>query len=205
MFRNQIKKLRKEKGISQQTLATALNVAQSTVGNWESGIREPNYDMLVKIAKFFDVSADSLVSDMVSYGNGNFITYPVVIGIRAGYDGGVIFEESGESEQIPTEWIRGDAPDKFFVARVRGDSMYPMFIEGDRVLVHITPSVDSGSVAVIRYNETEMTLKRVIYKPGEDWFELQPINTVYPPKRVEGQSLRDAGVVGEVKRLIRTI
>ena len=207
MFGSRIKELRDRKGISQQTLATALNVAQSTVGNWESGIREPNFETLQKLASFFGVSIDYLLNtnNPSMTEEGAFITYPVVIGVRAGYNGEVIFEESGDSEQIPTEWIRGDAPDKYVVARVHGDSMYPMFIEGDRVLVHLTPSVNSGSVAVMRYNETELTLKRVIYRPGEDWLELQPINTQYPPKRIEGIDLKDCGVIGEVKKLIRNL
>ena len=204
MFKNQIKELREKKGISQKKLADELSVAQSTVGNWESGIREPGFEMLRKIAEFFGVSTDFLI-DGSPEEEGNFITYPVVVGIKAGYDGEIIFEESGDSEQIPAEWIRGDSPSNFFVARVHGDSMYPMFIEGDRVLVHKTPSVDSGSVCAIRINENEITLKRVIYKQGEDWLELQPINTSYPPKRIEGLDLKDCGVIGEVKKLIRAL
>jgi repressor LexA len=207
MFGSRIKELRKRKNISQKEMADALNVAQSTVGNWEGGIREPSFEMLQNIASFFSVSIDYLINKETPSMSeeGAFITYPVVVGVKAGYDGEVIFEESGDSEQIPTEWLKGDSPSNFFVARVHGDSMYPLFLEGDRVLVHITPSVDSGSIAVMRYNETELTLKRVIYRPGEDWFELQPINTSYPPKRVEGADLKNCGVIGEVKKLIRAL
>lgn len=203
MFNTQIKKLREKKGMSQRALAEELNVAQSTVGNWESGIREPSFEMLNKIAQCFNVSVDSLVSDINAEEEGSFITYPVIVGVRAGFNGQIEFEESGDSEQIPTEWVRGDSPDKFFVARVKGDSMYPMFLDGDRVLVHQTPSVDSGSIAVMRYEGDDITLKRIIYKQGEDWFEMQPINTAYPPKRIEGRKLAECGVIGEVKRLIR--
>lgn len=58
MFRFQIKELREKKGISQKALADDLGIAQSTVGNWESGTREPNFDMLKKIAEYFGVSID---------------------------------------------------------------------------------------------------------------------------------------------------
>ncbi len=38
-----------------------LSVDQRTISNWETGIREPDYEMLVKIAKLFDVTTDYLL------------------------------------------------------------------------------------------------------------------------------------------------
>lgn len=62
MIQIQLKRLREEKGISQQELATAIGVAQSAVGNWESGLREPrSLKQLEQIADFFGVSTDYLL------------------------------------------------------------------------------------------------------------------------------------------------
>lgn len=61
MFQIRLKELREEMGISQYEFARRLGVAQSTVGGWESGKREPSFDTLKKIAEFFNTSVDYLL------------------------------------------------------------------------------------------------------------------------------------------------
>lgn len=56
-----IKELRKKKGISQAELASKLNVVRSTICQYEKGTREPSYEVLQKLADFFDVSVDYLL------------------------------------------------------------------------------------------------------------------------------------------------
>ena len=58
MFSIKLKEIRESKGLSQKQLANSLDVSQGSVGNWESGIRQPNFDMLKKIADFFGISTD---------------------------------------------------------------------------------------------------------------------------------------------------
>lgn len=132
-------------------------------------------------------------------------TYPVIGEVAAGFGSEAIEEETGDYEQIPLEWLRGYNPDNFFVLRVRGDSMYPKFIAGDRVLVHRQTTVDSGSIAVVLYDGNVATVKQVKYVNGEDWVDLIPINPEFQTKRVAGVDLEQCRVLGEVKRLIRII
>jgi len=61
MFHIRLKGLREAAGYSQYAFADAIGVAQSTVGNWESGKREPNFETTQKIADFFGVSVDYLL------------------------------------------------------------------------------------------------------------------------------------------------
>ena len=62
MFRIRFKEMRERAGYSsQQSFADAFGLAQSTVGGWEAGRREPTFDTLVKIADFFGCSADYLL------------------------------------------------------------------------------------------------------------------------------------------------
>ena len=61
MFRIILKRLREENKISQQKLANELKVSQSTVGMWENGKNKPEFDTLIKIADYFDVSVDYLL------------------------------------------------------------------------------------------------------------------------------------------------
>ncbi len=62
----QILRLRKEKGVTQEELATALGVSNQAVSKWESAQCCPDISLLPEIAVFFDVSVDELLSyDMV--------------------------------------------------------------------------------------------------------------------------------------------
>ncbi len=56
-----------------------------------------------------------------------------------------------EYEPVRKNDVRGDKP--FVFLRVVGDSMYPLFMEGDLVLVRCQSSVDSGSYAVVMKEE----------------------------------------------------
>lgn len=60
-FGKKLKELRIEKNLSQRNLGEILSVCNQTVSFWESGNREPDLDAIVKIADFFDVSADYLL------------------------------------------------------------------------------------------------------------------------------------------------
>ena len=62
MFSLRLRELRESAGYSsQQSFADAFGVAQSTVGNWEAGKREPNYATTLRLANFFGVSIDYLL------------------------------------------------------------------------------------------------------------------------------------------------
>lgn len=56
-----LKQLRRERGISQVRLAMELSVSQHTISRYETGEREADYAMLIRIADYFDVSVDYLL------------------------------------------------------------------------------------------------------------------------------------------------
>jgi len=61
LFRIRLKELREKAGYSQYSFAAAFGTKQSTVGNWESGVREPKFDTMERLADFFGVSVDYLL------------------------------------------------------------------------------------------------------------------------------------------------
>ena len=65
--------LRKTKGLSQEQLATDLNISQSSVSNYESGLTKPDTDILQKIAEYFCVPITYFFSDdkIIFYANEN--------------------------------------------------------------------------------------------------------------------------------------
>lgn len=64
MFQTKLKMLREAAGYkSQQAFANVFGVAQSTVGNWEAGKREPDFETIRRLATFFNVPVDFLIGD----------------------------------------------------------------------------------------------------------------------------------------------
>ena len=60
-FPARLKQLRTERGISQENLGAELNLGKSTISSYEAEGRQPNYDTLIKLANYFDVSVDYLL------------------------------------------------------------------------------------------------------------------------------------------------
>lgn len=56
-----LRQLRTERGLSQIRLAMELSVSQHTISRYETGEREADYAMLIRIADFFGVSVDYLL------------------------------------------------------------------------------------------------------------------------------------------------
>ncbi len=62
LFGKKLKELRLEKGLSQQALGKELGFCNQTISFWESGSREPDLDTLVKIATYFEISFEELLT-----------------------------------------------------------------------------------------------------------------------------------------------
>ena len=60
-FGNVLKTLRLKKGMTQAQLAFKLGVTKSVISAYETGLRLPSYDILIHIAKLFNVSTDYLL------------------------------------------------------------------------------------------------------------------------------------------------
>lgn len=60
-----IRKLREEQGISQQALADAIGVQQSTISEIERGSNQPSWKTLHKLAQFFDMQPGQLIDEPV--------------------------------------------------------------------------------------------------------------------------------------------
>lgn len=63
---DKIKELRTENGLSQGALAKQIGVSQKAIDYWERGINEPKASYIVKLADYFDISADVLLGRVES-------------------------------------------------------------------------------------------------------------------------------------------
>ena len=61
MLGNRIKTLREELGLKQEELANKISVSPSAIGMYETNKREPNNELILKLAQFFNVTTDYLL------------------------------------------------------------------------------------------------------------------------------------------------
>lgn len=66
MLSENIKTLRKSKGLSQEELAIKLNVVRQTISKWETGLSVPDADMLISISEALDTPVSTLLGETVS-------------------------------------------------------------------------------------------------------------------------------------------
>ena len=65
MLGENLKALRKQKGLSQEVMAQQLNVVRQTVSKWEQGLSVPDAQMLTNIAELFEVPVSSLLGESI--------------------------------------------------------------------------------------------------------------------------------------------
>ena len=66
MLNENIKALRKSKGLSQQDLAVKLNVVRQTVSKWEQGLSVPDSDLLIALSEALETPVSTLLGETVA-------------------------------------------------------------------------------------------------------------------------------------------
>ena len=65
MLKDNIKTLRKQKGLSQEELSIKLNVVRQTISKWEQGLSVPDAEMLISISEVFDTPVSTLLGETI--------------------------------------------------------------------------------------------------------------------------------------------
>ena len=66
MLKENIKAIRKSKGLSQEELAIKLNVVRQTISKWEQGLSVPDAEMLITISEVLETPASTLLGENIS-------------------------------------------------------------------------------------------------------------------------------------------
>ena len=66
MLNENIKAIRKSKGLSQQELAVKLNVVRQTVSKWEQGLSVPDSDILISLSEVLETPVSTLLGEIVT-------------------------------------------------------------------------------------------------------------------------------------------
>ena len=201
---DKIRTFRLAKGLSQEQLGELVGVQKAAINKYEKGrvVNIPR-TTLKKLADALHVAPVDLLDDTEFSPDSNtksnrikvYGSVPAGIPIEA-------VEDIVDWEDVPQEWI--DRGDRYIGLKVKGDSMFPKYIEDDTVIVKLQPDCECGQDAVVYVNGYEATLKKVVKQ--QDGIMLQPLNPEYTPKFYpygpEELEINILGIVVEIRRKV---
>lgn len=202
---NYIRKLRTEKGLTQEQLGEMVGVQKAAVQKWENGsVQNLKRATIKKLSEIFNVSPVSFVKEsdeperepsniFCVMGSQNIYNVPVFERVSAGF-GAYACDEV--IDYIPVVIKNSADVDDTISIKVKGDSMFPKIEDGDIIIVRRQTSVDSGDIAVVLLDGDEGLVKVVVY--GSTWIELRSFNEDYPVQRFDGAEVTRLRVVGKV-------
>lgn len=206
MLGARIKHLRKLRGLKQKDLAKLTGIKAQNLNyyeNKESTVVKST--TLQKIANALNTSTDYLLGkkdfddfDLFEINEEDTIKVPIYGQIPAGRPIEALQVDCGYIEYSASHFKGGK---QFIGLKVKGNSMYPFYMEGDTVIIEITPEAQSGDDVVVFIGyDNEATLKKFHRK--EDHIELEPINREYSIRKFykNDQPIRILGVVRELRR-----
>lgn len=207
-----IASLRKQYGLTLEEVGKSVGVGKSTVRKWETGdIKNMRRDKIAKLAEALHTTPaylmgwedDDYTAPTIT---DKIVTFPVIGEVAAGYEHIAAEDWTGETVEIPESYLHGRPRSDYFVLTVCGDSMYPLYMDGDKVLVLKQNTLDrSGQIGVIRYDGDKASLKKIEFVNGEDWLRMVPINPSYMPKEIKGADLEKCSIIGIPQLLLREI
>lgn len=189
-------------------LAEKTNIDKSKISSYMSGRYKAKTDGLKIIADALNVSPVWLMGydvPMDSYTQtdefGNPVSsIPLVGVVKAGYN--YLAQENIVGTIDVEKSLVGDG-EEYFALKVKGDSMAPVFVEGDIVIIKKQNDCENNQYAVVIINGDEGTLKKI--KKTESGIILQPLNPAYGPVMYTYEEIKSipiiiVGIVRQLKR-----
>ncbi|MCC8042113.1 MAG: XRE family transcriptional regulator [Oscillospiraceae bacterium] len=206
-----IKSLRNEKELTQTELGDMVGIAASTIQRYEAGlIKRPKCPVLNSIANALGTDINDLTDGAVtklgapknvfSADFKEMVSVPVIGRVAAGLACHAENYVEGYEQVSPDSVTSGD---DYVFLRVTGDSMSPMIMEGDLVLVRCQDIVDSGTYAVVIIDDEDGVVKRVILSQNK--ITLISENPYYPPRVFEGTEMSRIRIFGKVTEIKRKL
>lgn len=183
----------KDKNISD--LSKDIDVKYSTVRDWCNGKTYPRVDKIHILADYFNVSPSNLIEEKEN------VKIPVLGNIPAGIPNEAI-EYIEDWEEIPKSWVTSDK--QYFALKIKGNSMYPKYQDGDIVIFQRASNCDNGKNGAVMIDNCDVTFKKII--KTEAGIILQPINDkefepmFYSNKQILDLNIKIIGVPKEIRR-----
>jgi len=186
MFTDILSKLRVERNLNKRQMAELLEMPYTTYNNYETGMRDPNSEVLKKISSKLGVAVDFLLEIEES-----MYSIPGVLPVPRSVKKPLLGTIACGEPILAVENIEGyiEAPEDIhcdFALRCKGDSMIGARInDGDIVYIREQPDVENHEIAAVLIDNEDATLKRV-YKTGTGMV-LMAENPTFAPIVVNGE------------------
>ena len=206
-FANRLRYAIMIKDIKPIELSKKTGISKTNISCYMSGKYEAKQDGVKSLADAlnvnpvwlmgYDVPMDKNVK-LDELGN-PVVEVPILGTVKAGYD------YLAQENWIGTIDISKKLAEtgEFFALKIHGDSMFPVFVENDTVVVRKQDDFENGDIVVALINGEEATVKKG--KKSDNSILLQPLNTNYEPLIFTKEEMKTIPVkiIGIVKKLDR--
>lgn len=199
MLKNNLKNLRKSRGLTLEDLALRIGTSKQTVQRYETGaISNVPPEKIEALAAALGVTPSVLMGWEEGFSYASFDNLsplrtrklPVLGEIACGQP--IYAEEQHESFASVSDTVAAD-----FCLRACGDSMIGARIrDGDVVFIRAQNQVENGEIAAVII-EDSATLKRVYFYPDKQKLILSPENPKYEPLVFLGEELSAIKIIGK--------
>jgi len=205
---NRILKLLSESEFDQKSFAEKIGVKQQVITDWKAGRNKSYPKYLEKIADCLNVTTDYLLGkspvrhstmEILRTDSSSYAPIPIVGNVAAGYT--ALAETDIIGYELVDTSVLTDGYEYAWL-RVKGNSMSPLILEGDLVLIRLQDEIDSGDLAVVIVDEEDGVIKRVQYSTNKVTLVSENSDD-YPPRVFQGKEinrLRIWGKAVEIKR-----
>lgn len=197
-FANRLNKAISLRNIKPIELAEKTGIDKSKISSYMSGRYKAKQDGVYLLAQALNVSEVWLMGydvpmESIPIKNIEKIKIPVLGTVKAGYD------YLAQENIIGYESIDNVSdPENYYALQVTGNSMEPLFSDGDIAIVHKQDNFDSGNTCIILVNGEEATVKKVVRM--DDGIDLIAMNPYYPVRHFSKNEMNEIPVkiIGKV-------
>lgn len=214
-----LNKIRTDRGISLREVYKRTGITFSHLSMIENGKRNVTPALLKNLANLYNVDYINLYEkagyiDLIEDEKKELLKkigamplsdiatadIPLLGTVKAGYD---YLAQENRIGTVKVETSLVGNGSEYFALEVKGDSMAPVFIEGDIVIVHKQNNCENNQIAIVIVNGEEGTVKKV--RKTEAGIILQPLNPAYAPMMFTNEEINSIPItiVGIVKQLKR--
>ncbi len=219
-----IKEYRAKHNLSLQDFADKIGTSRSYIHMLEKNINpstnkpiNPSIETLKSLANAMDLDVDTLLKKLddnqLIFLNEekykeqfNTSTSTAVVLVYGTIPAGIpmeCIEDILDTEEIPASMLKGGK--QYFGLKVKGNSMFPTYLDGDTVIFEKVDDCESGQDCVVMVNGNDGTFKRVL--KNENGIILQPLNSEYEPlvftnEQINNLPVKIIGIAKEIRRKI---
>lgn len=197
-FSNRLNKAIRLRNIKPIELSEKTGIDKSKISSYMSGRYKAKQDGVYLLAQALNVSEVWLMGydvpmESIPIKNIEKIQIPLLGTVKAGYNY-LVQENIIGYESIDNVSDK----ENYYALQVTGDSMEPLFSDGDIAIVHKQDDFESGNTCIVLINGDEATVKKVVRM--EDGIDLIAMNPYYPVRHFSSEDMREIPVkiIGKV-------